>query len=209
MYRSVSTFVLSLSTSIPFVLLYNRTHENVDIKRCVLFIFQGSGVGISHHQCDAGYKGTVIEDCVGDSNCLKDAAIFLKFMTRVHVYETNSPLECNNPCVQDFIYGGAKWIQTNIWWFLKDMIIGPSLKYLKDERWNTWIDTTFWLILYTNHYNILNIIILWLRWDIFSIIGSIACHQDITLKQAYTAFVLNDTNSVESSTSFKRTVYTV
>lgn len=58
--------------------------------------------------CDEGYKGDVIEECDGNSECLKDAAIFLRLMNRAHVYEPVSPPECKNTCVQDFILGVAK-----------------------------------------------------------------------------------------------------
>ncbi|XP_052262813.1 uncharacterized protein LOC127866369 isoform X2 [Dreissena polymorpha] len=78
--------------------------QNLCIRHQVCYTC-GSALGIPKSNCDDGYKGTVIEECEGDTSCLRDAAYFLQLMAQAHVYKAHSPEACASSCVRDFIVG--------------------------------------------------------------------------------------------------------
>lgn len=84
---------------------YYDDEDDYDDHCLFCYVIQGSALGIPKSNCDDGYKGTVIEECEGDTSCLRDAAYFLQLMAQAHVYEANSPDACATSCVRDFIVG--------------------------------------------------------------------------------------------------------
>lgn len=66
----------------------------------------GENIGLTQERCDLGYKNTVIENCEGDERCLRSAILFLELMHQYHSYSLYGSPQCQQPCVERFIYEG-------------------------------------------------------------------------------------------------------
>lgn len=66
----------------------------------------GPDIGLSEERCDEGYKNTVLEECDGDVRCLRSAILFLKLMKDYHSYSLFGSPQCQQSCVERFIYEG-------------------------------------------------------------------------------------------------------
>ena len=71
-----------------------------------LFVLQGGVIGITKEGCDLGYKNTVIENCEGDERCLRSAILFLELMHHYHSFSRFGSPQCQQACVERFIYEG-------------------------------------------------------------------------------------------------------